>query len=188
MKTLKELRNEKKLTQQQVAELVGVSIRSYKSYENDSKKKDTIKYRYIIDQLMKINPMDEAHGVLENIDIEEKCAKVFQKYDIHFCCLFGSYARHTATENSDVDLLISTKIKGVEFYGLVEEIRSVLNNKVNVVDVNQLKNNLELLKDIIMDGIIIYDNDKDGKYYTQWIKCKNIEETNQEKLPRPSKR
>ena len=33
MNELKKLRNEKKLTQQQVADLVGVSLRSYKSYE-----------------------------------------------------------------------------------------------------------------------------------------------------------
>lgn len=36
---LKELRIEKKMTQQQVADLVGISIRSYKSYENDEEKK-----------------------------------------------------------------------------------------------------------------------------------------------------
>ena len=35
---LKNLRAEKKLTQQQVADLVGISLRSYKSYENDEKK------------------------------------------------------------------------------------------------------------------------------------------------------
>ena len=35
---LKDLRAEKKLTQQQVADLVGISLRSYKSYENDEKK------------------------------------------------------------------------------------------------------------------------------------------------------
>ena len=38
MNKLKTLRIEKKLTQQQVAELVGISLRSYKSYENDEEK------------------------------------------------------------------------------------------------------------------------------------------------------
>ena len=41
MGELKELRNEKKLTQQQVADLVGVSLRSYISYENDERKEGT---------------------------------------------------------------------------------------------------------------------------------------------------
>ena len=47
---LKELRNEKKMTQQQDADLVGISLRSYKSYENDVEKQETIKNKYIIEQ------------------------------------------------------------------------------------------------------------------------------------------
>ena len=35
MGELKKMRTEKKMTQQQVADLVGISLRSYKSYEND---------------------------------------------------------------------------------------------------------------------------------------------------------
>ena len=42
MKGLKELRIEKKLTQREVADLVGISSRSYKSYENDENKRDTL--------------------------------------------------------------------------------------------------------------------------------------------------
>jgi hypothetical protein len=38
MSEIKELRLEKKLTQQQVADLIGISLRSYKSYENDTDK------------------------------------------------------------------------------------------------------------------------------------------------------
>ena len=48
MKGLKELRIEKKLTQREVADLVGISLRSYKSYENAENKRDTLKYRYIM--------------------------------------------------------------------------------------------------------------------------------------------
>lgn len=42
MSELKTLRIEKKLTQQQVADLAGISLRSYKSYENDPQKAETI--------------------------------------------------------------------------------------------------------------------------------------------------
>ena len=48
MSELKNLRIEKKMTQQEVADMVGISLRSYKSYENDEKKRGTIKYKYII--------------------------------------------------------------------------------------------------------------------------------------------
>ena len=44
MGELKKMRTEKKMTQQQVADLVGISLRSYKSYENDEKKQGSLKY------------------------------------------------------------------------------------------------------------------------------------------------
>lgn len=81
MGKLKELRVEKKMTQQEVAELVGISLRSYKSYENDIEKENTIKYNYIIKQLSKINYIDEEHGILTIEDITQKCAKVLSGYE-----------------------------------------------------------------------------------------------------------
>ena len=132
MMTLKELRAEKQLTQQQVADLVGISLRSYISYEND------------------------VHGILEIEFIKWKCAAVFKNYEVNFCYLFGSYAKGKATETSDVDLLISTNVRGLKFYGLVEEIRSALHKKVDVLDLNQLRDNFELTKEILQDGIKIY--------------------------------
>lgn len=156
MENLKELRIEKKMTQKQVSELVGISLRSYKTYENDADKSGTLKYNYIVEELKKINPVDESHGVLDVEDIKRKCTKVFERYDIDFCYLFGSYAKHKAVPTSDVDLLISANIKGLKFYGLVEEIRNVLHKKVDVLDINQLKDNLELTKEILQEGIKIY--------------------------------
>ena len=153
---LKELRIEKKMTQQEVADLVGISLRSYKSYENDEEKQDTIKYNYIIEQLSKINYIDEETGLLELEDIVRKCSKVFERYEVSFCYLFGSYAKGKATPTSDVDLLISTNVKGLKFYGLVEEIRTTLHKKVDVLDMNQLKDNIELTEEIFKDGIKIY--------------------------------
>lgn len=156
MDDLKELRIEKKMTQKQVADLVGISLRSYKSYENDKAKKGTVKYNYIISELEKINPIDEEHGILEIEDIVKKCSKVFKDYDINYCYLFGSYAKARAKHTSDVDLLISANVKGLEFYALVENIRSALHKKVDVLDSKQLNNNPELTEEILKDGIKIY--------------------------------
>ena len=156
MSKIRELRTEKKMTQQQVADLVGISLRSYISYENDEKKVGTLKYKYILEKLSEINPIDEEHGILEIEDIIQKCAKVFEKYDVNFCYLFGSYAKGRATSTSDVDLLISVNIKGLKFFGLVEELREALHKRVDVLDINQLKDNLELTEEILRDGVKIY--------------------------------
>ena len=156
MSELKDLRIEKKMTQQQVADLVGVSLRSYKSYENDREKYNTLKYNYIVDQLLKINFIDEEHGLLTIEDITKKCTKVLEQYDVNFCYLFGSYAKGKETPMSDVDLLISSNVKGLKFYELVEEIRIALRKQVDVLDMNQLKDNIELTEEIFKDGIKIY--------------------------------
>ena len=110
MSKLKSLRIEKKLTQQQVADLMGISLRSYKSYENDEEKIGTLKYNYIFEKLAEINPIDENHGIVDVDYIRQKCQSVFEGYEIEFCYLFGSYAKGKATPESDVDLVNSTGV------------------------------------------------------------------------------
>ncbi|MBQ9610185.1 MAG: nucleotidyltransferase domain-containing protein [Lachnospiraceae bacterium] len=153
---LKSLRKEKKLTQKQVAELVGISLRSYKSYENEESKKNTIKYNYIFEKLSSVNPIDEEHGILELEEIVEKCRNVFEQYDIEYCYLFGSYAKKKAKPTSDIDLLISANIKGLKYFELIEKIREALNKKIDALDINQVKDNFELVQEILKDGIKIY--------------------------------
>lgn len=156
MKDLKSIRIDKKLTQQQAAGIVGISLRSYKSYENDLDKRGNLKYNYIYEKLSQINPIDEEHGIVDLEYISRKCSEIFDKYKINFCYLFGSYAKGKAKDDSDVDLLISTEIKGLKFFGLVEEIRNSLHKKVDVIEVAGLKDNVELLEEILKDGIKIY--------------------------------
>lgn len=156
METLRKLRIEKKLTQQQAADLAGVSLRSYISYETEQSKADTLKYCYLAERLAQYNPIDEEHGILELEDIWQKCAEVFDRYEVQYCYLFGSYAKGKATGKSDVDLLISTETVGLKYFGLVEELRAALHKKVDALDSNQLRNNYELTQEILKDGIKIY--------------------------------
>lgn len=156
MSALKEIRIEKGFTQSQAAKLVGVSLRSYKSYENDESKIGTIKYNYMLEQLTKINLIDEEHGILTQDSIIKKCSVVFQKYNVEYCYLFGSYAKGKANPDSDVDLLISSDVKGLQFFALVEELRNTLHKRVDALDIRQLNNNPNLINEILKDGIKIY--------------------------------
>ena len=154
--SLKEIRKEKNLTQDQAAKLLSVSVRSYKDYENSPSKINTIKYNYFVDKLEKYKSIDEEHGLLTINQIKEKCLPVFKEYKITYAYLFGSYAKGKAKEKSDVDILVSAEVKGLKFYGFVEKIKNVLQKKVDVLDVNQLKDNMDLLNEILKDGIKIY--------------------------------
>ena len=56
----------------------------------------------------------------------------------------------------DFDLLISSNITGLKFYGLVESLREKRNKRVDLLNQDQVKNNFELLNEILKDGIKIY--------------------------------
>ena len=154
--TLKEIRLNKKITQTEAASILSVSIRSYKEYENNPNKIHTLKYSYMCDKLSAYNLLDEEHGLLTIKEIREKAKQVFDKYNVNFCYLFGSYAKQKANPKSDIDLLIDTEVTGLDFYGLVEELRVILCKKIDLLKVNQLENNQELLKEILKDGVKIY--------------------------------
>ena len=156
MSELKELRISKKLTQEAASEILGVSVRSYKSYENDVSKKDSLKYRYLIDTLGKYTALDEEHGILSLDEIKSACKTVLDEYSVKYCILFGSYAKGKATPTSDVDLLISTDVTGLRFFGIAERLRTELHKKVDLLDLRQLNNNEKLLDEILKDGIKVY--------------------------------
>lgn len=156
MSELRELRKSKHLTQQEVAFRIGVSLRSYISYENDETKARSPKYRFLLQELEKINPIDEEHGVLERDDLIKICTEILSEYDVDYCYLFGSYAKGKASGSSDVDLLISAKVTGLKYYELVERLREALHKKVDVLDTKQLLKNEELLNEVLKEGVRIY--------------------------------
>ena len=73
--TLKEIRTGLRLTQVQAAAMLGVSLRSYKSYETDPQKADTLKYRYMVQLLEEQNQLDETHGLLTVEEITRLCGE-----------------------------------------------------------------------------------------------------------------
>lgn len=155
MNKLKEIRQSLKINQEDAAKLLGISRRTYQKYEALENSSDS-KSQYFIHRLNELNLIDEEHGILDIEFIKDTVNKIFSKYDINFCYLFGSYAKNKANYKSDVDLLIDSEITGLDFFGLVEELRQGLNKKIDLLKINQLNNNQELLKEILKDGIKIY--------------------------------
>lgn len=154
--TLRELRKNKGITQQQAADFVGVPLRTYSNYETDPTKQTSIKYKYMIEKLHTYGYVDEENGMLTVDEIKNVCVSVLSRYPVEYCYLFGSYAKGKATPTSDVDLLVCTTVSGLQFYGLVEELREKLKKKVDVLDQRQLEGNFDLTNEILRDGIKIY--------------------------------
>ena len=156
MTDLKELRVEKQMTQKEAAERLGISLRSYVTYENDESKVGSSKYRFLMRELSEIDRKDEDNGILSAEEIINKCGEVFSAYPVDFCYLFGSYAKGTAGESSDVDLLIATDVSGLVFYEIAEKLRQTLHKRIDLLDIKQLLNNEELLREVLKTGERIY--------------------------------
>ncbi len=154
--TLKELRVSRKLTQEEVAADLGISLRSYITYENDPKKEKTIKYKYFMSEIEKYNKIDEENGILSIDDIMKACSDVFDSFKVDYCILFGSYAKNNPNEKSDVDLLVSTTETGLKYYEMVELLRERLSKKVDVLDLKQVVGNEKLLDEVLRCGVRIY--------------------------------
>ena len=154
--SIKELRKSLELTQKEASEIVNIPLRTYVNYENDNSKESTIKYIYIRERLEQYGFVDETHGILTLEKIKEVTKDVLDRFDVEYCYLFGSYAKGIATEVSDIDLLISTTTSGLDFYGLVEMLRENLKKKVEVLSFSTLKNDTDILNEVLREGIKIY--------------------------------
>ena len=156
MTELKEVRMSRRLTQKEAADKIGISLRSYISYENDEKLVGTSKYRFLLSEMKEITLVDEDHGILTIDEIRKACNAILESYHIEFCYLFGSYAKGKASARSDIDLLISSEVTGLRFYELTEKLREALRKRIDLLDMKQLVGNEKLLSEVLRYGIKIY--------------------------------
>jgi len=153
---IKELRIKKGLTQKEAATLVGLSLRTYQNYEYEKSTRDKFKINQIISLLNQYQRITIDKGIYTIEEIKDKVTQIAKERELSFVYLFGSYAKGTMDEKSDIDLLVSNEIKGLEFLGLVDELAQNLNKRVNVVRIDDLKNNFEFLNEILATGVKIY--------------------------------
>ncbi len=157
--TLKGVRIQYNLSQIEAANIIGIPVRSLRRYELDENYGSTLKRQMFIELLNKHCEISEEKGLLTIELIKQLLTDLFNtdyKGEIEFCFLFGSYAKGTATETSDVDLYVSSSLSGLRFVGLIERARQVLHKKVDLIRSSELKNNANLINEILKDGIRIY--------------------------------
>ena len=156
--TLLQIRNKYQISQALAASSVDVPLRTYIRYENNNDYGNSLKRESMIQKLMNKYEITEDKGILSIEAIKNELTSLFDseyKGKIEFCYLFGSYAKGYAKGNSDVDLCVSTSLAGLRFAGLSEAIRTVLHKRIDLIRFNNLENNLELVYEIMKDGIKI---------------------------------
>lgn len=154
MNELRKVRQLLNITQIEAANILNISRRTYQKYEALDDLDD--KLEYYVYKLKESNVIDEENGILSIDTIKKEVNNIFSKYKINFCYLFGSYAKNKANPSSDVDLLIDSDVTGLDFFGLVEELRQKLHKRIDLLKLEQLDNNEELLREIMKNGIRIY--------------------------------
>ncbi len=82
---------------------------------------------------------------------------IFKDHDVKKAILFGSYAKGMASENSDVDILVDSDLKGLAFFGLLNDIVEVLKKEVDLFDYRQFDISSQILTDIQDNGVVIYE-------------------------------
>lgn len=88
--------------------------------------------------------------------IKIKLEPVFRKYGVRYAMLFGSYAKGTQTEKSDVDILVDSGLKGLAFFGLLEDVSQALDKEVDLLDVSQIKPGSKIDKETRAKGMMVY--------------------------------
>lgn len=155
-----EIRKQYHLSQSNAAEIAGIPLRTYVRYENDEMYGSELKREMMVQKINQECEITETKGLLTIDQIKAIVSQVIEKdYQgrVHSCFLFGSYAKGYATEKSDVDLAVYTDVDGFRYYGLIEKFRQALHKNVDLVRLNTIGNNVDLLQEILKDGIKIYE-------------------------------
>ena len=157
--TLLKTRKQYGVSQAQAAAIVSVPLRTYIRYERDESHGSKLKRSMMVQTIIDAYEITETKGILTLDAIKTSLCNLFDGQfpgKIEFCYLFGSYTKGYATASSDVDLCVATSLSGLDFVGLSESIRIALHKRVDVIRLDTLSKNMELLYEIMKDGIKIY--------------------------------
>ena len=82
---------------------------------------------------------------------------VFARHGVRRAVLFGSYGKGTATEKSDVDLLVDSGLKGLRFVGLLDEVQRAVGKEVDLFDVTHIEAGSPIDREIRETGVTVYE-------------------------------
>ena len=99
--------------------------------------------------------MERVYTVKE---IKETLQPIFTENAVYKATLFGSYAKGLATNKSDIDIVIDSQgeLLNINFYGLLEQLVTALNAKVDLLEASEIKKDSPIYKEIQKEGVVLY--------------------------------
>lgn len=104
---------------------------------------------------------ERSYAVKNNIftieDIVKLVKPIAEKYRVQKIYLFGSYARGEAVQDSDLDFLVygGEGFKLTMIFALAEDLRSALNKKVDVFEINEINTDSEFYHTIMKERLVV---------------------------------
>ncbi len=160
--SIKTVRDNMGLTQEQVSILTGVPVKTLRNWEQEIRTPSEWTLDLIVDRLLRIKieeqlKIDDESGVLSYLTIKEKVSEVAKNYDIDKIYLFGSYVKGQATEQSDIDIYMESNLFGLEYFGFAEELREKLHKRIGLLSNKTVKQMSMISQEIESTGMLIYE-------------------------------
>jgi len=98
-------------------------------------------------------------GLVTLNDVIEIIAPIVESGPIRRVIAFGSYARGSATQNSDIDLVIDSagELNGMNFFIYADKLAKALPLKADIFELIEIKKPSSMYSRIMEEGVVIYD-------------------------------
>ena len=160
---LKQIRINLNITQKEASTYLGIPLRTFENWEEGVRTPNKWTLDLVIDKLLnyeKEKNIIENNGVYSFSMIKNKLLNVVNNYDISKIILFGSYAKGLAKPNSDIDLVVTTSLKGLSFYALAQDLEELFNKNFDLIRDTSIVKDSKIDLEIKKTGILIYERKK----------------------------
>lgn len=89
-------------------------------------------------------------------EIKQKLTPVFKKHNVKKAVLFGSYAKGIADGKSDIDIMVESNLRGLAFYGSLEDVVVAIGKSVDLLERRQITEPSKIQQEIKNTGVVIY--------------------------------
>ncbi len=149
------------LTQTELSNILNIPVKSIRNWEQNLRVPSDYIVELIVDSIIR----QQREETLKNDDnytpsfltIKHKVKSVASLYNIDRVYLYGSYAKGSQTPLSDIDLYMISEIDGLDYFGVIEDLRNSLNKKVDLLSNKTIKKDSPIYKEIKRTGILIYE-------------------------------
>ncbi len=92
-------------------------------------------------------------------EIKRILKELLKDMPVYSVILFGSYAKNSANENSDIDFIIDTreKLMGFQLFSLITKIEEAFNKNIDAFEKTEIIENSKIDREIKNTGVVVYE-------------------------------